>query len=208
MLVLPKPSSGAVPCPVPFPVEGFCAWCLHWDIVPSHMLPRLSIASLWMHIPRAPETALPGRVQPGSLSAWRALSTNTSPEDAGTFCASFGAELGSARLRSALPAHVWNKRRGLTPKIAPSPPAVIGKGCFVPANGVGAASAPLALVSVVLGPSQPHPGAGHGQDGSADSGALCVTAGLLGDIWWHPLSDMVGCEAAGEPRQRWDEDAG
>lgn len=85
----------------------------------------------------------PVHTQPGGV-----CSTNTSPEDAGTFCARFGAELGSARLRSALPAHVWNKKWCLTPKIALSPPAMIGKGCFVPENDDGAASPPLALVSV------------------------------------------------------------
>lgn len=155
------------------------------------------------------------RVQPGSRSACRALRHKHLPGGAGTFCASFAAELGSARLRSALPAHVWSTKRCLTPKIAPSLPAMIAKGCFVPENDVGAASPPLALVRVwgkawlspqlVLGPSQAHPGARHGWDGPAGSVALCVTAGLFGDVWWHPLSDVAGCEAAGEPR---DEGAG
>lgn len=111
-------------------------------------VPRAAKAfHVWMHIPRAPETALPGfspvHAQPGGV-----CSTNTSLEDAGTFCASFGAELGSALLCSALPVHVWNKKRCLTPKIAPSLPAMIGKGCFVLENDDGAASPPLALVSV------------------------------------------------------------
>lgn len=67
----PKLPSGAVPCPVPFPGAGSSARCLDGGVVPSHVLPRLSIPSLWMHIPCAPETA--PRVQPSSHSACRGL---------------------------------------------------------------------------------------------------------------------------------------
>lgn len=94
-----------------------------------------------------PQKRLPG-FSPVHTQPVGVCSTNTSLEDAGTFCAGFGAELGSARLGSALPAHVWNKKRCLTPKIAPSPPAMIGEGCFVPENDVGTASPALPLVSV------------------------------------------------------------
>lgn len=193
--LMPKLGWGALP--------GLCAWC--W--LGSCPIPRAmqAVPALSAHTQRSPcPRNGAARAQPAGL-----CSTNPSlgmPEHsvpASVQSSAHPAPLGAARSRveqnemsdtqnSSIPASHDSKRLFCTRKCccAASPPlaslSAEGKAWLNP--------------QLELGPSQALPVAGHGWDGPAGSVALCGTAGLLGDIWWHPLSDVLGCEAAGKPR--------
>lgn len=122
-----------------------------------------------------PQKRLPG-FSPVHTQPVGVCSTNTSLEDAGTFCARLSsAPLGAARSRveqkevsdtqnSSVPGSDDRKSMFCTRKRCWC--------CFTcPALGLSVGLAWL-TPQLVLGPSQPHPGAWHGWDGTAGSVAL------------------------------------